>query len=88
MKLTELTKITDEKIKENEGKVVFSFYELNVKYNLSKEEQEIFLKYAKTRLNNLGYTVYLEGDKYFYEEKFYDLTPQEKLVAIREKNNS
>lgn len=86
MKLSELTKITDEKIKQSEDKVVFSFYEINVKYNISKEDQNTFLTYVKTRLTNLGYTVYLEGDKYFFKDKFYELTPQEKLVAIREKN--
>ena len=86
MKLSELTKITDEKIKQSEDKVVFSFYEINVKYNISKEDQNTFLTYVKTRLTNLGYTVYLEGNKYFFKDKFYELTPQEKLVAIREKN--
>ena len=84
MTLQDITNIIDEKVNKNSDKIVFSYYEIEVKFKLSKEEKIAFLDLAETRLRNMGYKVYREGQKYFYQNKYLSLIPQEKLVAIKE----
>ena len=84
MTMQDITDMIDKKINSNRQKVVISFYEVEVKFNLSKEEKVAFLDLIEIRLKNLGYKVYREGQKYFYMNKTFELLPQEKLVAIKE----
>ena len=44
--------IIDEKLNENDKFVVFTFYELRIKYNLSEEEIKKFLSLSKNRFEN------------------------------------
>ena len=45
-------KVIDEKQESNERYIVFSFYELRVKYNLAEDEISKFLELSKNRLEN------------------------------------
>ena len=64
MTLNEFTNFLDKKIQENNNYIRITFYELRIKYDLSEQETEDFIKLAKNRLTNLGYEVYTnEKDK-------------------------
>lgn len=83
MSLEDITKIINEKINQNNGKIVFTFYEINVKYNFSKEDKQKFLRLVETKLDNLGYKCYYEKQKYSYNGEMHNLESNEVMVAIR-----
>lgn len=83
MSLEDITKIINEKINKNSGKIVFSFYEVNVKYDFDKEDKQKFLRLAETKLDNLGYKCYFEKQQYRYMGEMHNLQPNEVMVAIR-----
>lgn len=78
-----LTNYLDSKINENEEYIVCTFYELRVKNNISVKDIDVFLKLAKTRLENIGYNVYLKGDMYSYNNQVKEVQDNEYLVAIK-----
>ena len=59
--------LINEKMIKNENEIIFTFYELRVKHNLSEEEVDKFLALCKTRLEGINYKVYFN--------KFYFLLP-------------
>ena len=83
MTLKFITDYIDEKIRKNENKVVFSFYEIRIKLDLSEEETDELLKLRKTRLENLGYQVYFTGAKFTYNNTNMVVQPNELMVAIK-----
>ncbi len=83
MTLKFITDYIDEKIRKNENKVVFSFYEIRIKLDLSEEETDEFLKLSRTRLENLGYQVYFTGAKFTYNNTNMVVQPNELMVAIK-----
>ncbi len=85
MTLKFITDYIDDKIRKDENKVVFSFYEIRIKLDLSEEETDEFLKLSRTRLENLGYQVYFTGAKYPYNNSEMVVQANELMVAI--KNN-
>ena len=85
MKMQEITNFLDEKIENNNNKIVISFYELRIKMNLTEEETNSFLEYSKTRLENLKYKVYKTKEKYIEENKEKIVEQNELLVAIKQK---
>ena len=83
MNLDYITDYLDRKINANSEYINISFFELRVKEKLSKNETDEFLKYAKIRLENLRYKVYLTGDKYLYNNEVNMVCSNELLVAIK-----
>ena len=83
MNLEYITDYLDKKINENSEYINISFFELRVKEKLTKNETDEFLKYAKIRLENLRYKVYLTGDKYLYNNEVNMVCSNELLVAIK-----
>lgn len=83
MSLEDISKIIDEKMDNGNGKIVFTFYEVNLKYNFSKEDKQKFLRLAETKLENLGYKCYFEKQQYEYMGGVHNLEPNEVMVAIR-----
>ena len=75
--------IIDEKLEKNDEIVVFSFYELRIKYNLTEEEIEKFLTLSKNRFENSKYKVYFTGEKYEYENEIKTVKENELMVAIK-----
>lgn len=84
MTLKFITDYIDKKIKENERKVILSFFEVRIKLNLSEEQTDEFLKLCRIRLENLGYQVYFTGAKYTYGNENKVVQDNELLVAIKQ----
>lgn len=83
MTLIDLNNIIDEKIYENEEKVIITFFELVVKENLSMNELSGIEYLIKQRLENLGYTVYKTGESYNYKGNVTQVESSELLVALK-----
>ena len=83
MTLKFITDYIDDKIKKDENKIVFSFYEIRIKLDLSEEHTDEFLILSRTRLENLGYKVYFTGAKYTYNNANMIVQPNELMVAIK-----
>lgn len=74
-----------EKIEQNDEFIRYSFYEVNVKYGLNKNEKSLFLNLLKTKLVNNRYKVYLEGQRFKYNNANMLVQDNETLIAIKEK---
>lgn len=72
------------KMSQNENEIIYTFYELRVKSNLSQEEIDEFLRLNKIRLENLGYKVYPTGAKFIFQNANRTVQPNEYMIAIKE----
>lgn len=72
------------KISQNENEIIYTFYELRVKNNLSEEDIDEFLRLNKIRLENLGYKVYFTGAKFVYKNANRTVQSNEYMIAIKE----
>jgi len=75
----------EEKINQNPNFIRYTFYEVIVKYNLSKKDEVFFNSLIRNKLHNLGYTVYFRGASYEYESKQMIVEDNELLIAIRKR---
>jgi hypothetical protein len=73
-----------EKIKTNINYIRYTFYELRVKYNLSEQDTDKFLKLIRNKLQNENYKVYFTGTKFVYENANRTVQPNELMIAIKE----
>lgn len=73
----------EEKIKLNSNYIKYSFYEINVKYNLNESDKNLFLKLIKNKLENNNYIMYSVGQKYEYNGIKKEVLNNEILVAIK-----
>ncbi len=83
MNLQEIDLYLEDKLKQNRNCVIFTFYELRVKLNLSSEQMYNFLHLVSTKLENNNYQIYRTGQEYFYREKL-RVEDNQLLVAIKE----
>jgi hypothetical protein len=83
MNLEDITQLIDKKIATNENKVLVTYYELKVNKNLNEEEIASVLYLISVRLNNLGYNVYKENEKYTYNGIECIVERNELLVGIK-----
>ena len=83
MNLQQIDKYVNDKIESNEKLLVFSFFELRVKNDLTEKDTEAVLNLICIKLNNLNYSIYHTGEKYYYNSQFKTVQPNELLVAIR-----
>lgn len=72
------------KLSQNENEIIYTFYELRIKNNLSEEEIDEFLRLNKTRLENLGYKVYFTGAKFVFNDANRTVQSNEYMIAIKE----
>ena len=77
-------KIIDEKQEQNDKYIVFSFFELRVKYNLTEEQISEFLKLSKNRLENTKYKVFFTGEEFTYQGQKKKVKDNELMIAIKE----
>lgn len=84
MTLLDIDKDIHKKINENVRYVRYSYFELRVKYNLSEDDAKIFVKLARNKLENLGYKVYLQGERFVFENADRIVDTNEYLIAIKE----
>lgn len=80
-----IDKLIDEKLLINDEYLRFSFYEVMVKGGVKKEQENQFLILAKTKLNKMGYKVYLKDERFFYKECNRKVELNELLIAIKKK---
>ena len=73
----------NEKMKKNEDYIRYSFFEVNVKYKLSEEDKKIFLELLKIKLENNNYNIYMEGQKFKYNDAEITVQSNEELIAIK-----
>lgn len=75
-----------EKILQDDNFIRYSFYEVNIEYPFEKEEErKKFLELLKIKLVNNNYKVYLDGQKFKYNDANMMVQDNERLVAIKEK---
>ena len=86
MNLEFIDNYIDRKLEENDEYIVFTFYELRVKSDLSKEDTFVFLHLVTQKLLNLGYSIYITKEKYKYKGEEKIVTDNQLLVAIKENN--
>lgn len=77
-------KIIDEKQEQNDKYIVFSFFELRVKYNLTEEQIGEFLELSKNRLENTKYKVFFTGEEFTYHGQTKKVQDNELMIAIKE----
>ena len=73
-----------DKLKENRKYIVCTFYDLRVRHNLSENDVHQFLELAKNKLQNMGYTVYLTGDEFVYQNANRRVEDNQYMIAIKE----
>lgn len=83
MNLQQVDMYLNSKMKQNENYIIFTFYELRVKLNLSSQDTYNFLHLVSTKLENNNYRIYRTGQEYVYKEKLKVLDNQ-LMVAIKE----
>lgn len=84
MTIDELDKYINNKI-DKEGKfLIFTYYEIRVKMNLTKEETMVVIDLIKRKLTNNNYSVLFPGDIYYKNSQQVRVKENELLVAIKE----
>ncbi len=86
MNLNFIDTFINRKISENEEYIVYSFYEVRVKENLTEEETCKLLELSKIRFENIGYNVYFTNDEYIYKGEIKKVQSNELLIAIKKQN--
>ncbi len=85
MSLQQIDLYLENKLKQNENYIIFTFYELRVKLNLSSEETLNFLHLVSIKLENNNYKIYRTGQKYSYEGQKYEVEQNQLLIAIKQR---
>ncbi len=73
----------NKKLAANDKLIVYKYFELRVKLNLSKLEASRFLELTRIKLENIGYRVYMTGETYIFENHAKVVQENELLVAIK-----
>ena len=74
----------ENKISENKSVIRITFYEIRVKYNLTEDETQDFLQFAKNKFEDMGYNVYFTDSKYTYKGTRRIVQTNELMIAIKE----
>ena len=86
MNLQQIDMYLENKLKQNKNCVIFTFYELRVKLNLTNEETYNFLHLVSTKLENNHYKIYRTRQEYFNGEKK-KVEDNQLMVAIKNIKN-
>lgn len=75
----------DKKISESEdvNYIVYSFYELKIKNNLSEDEIQRFLKINKDYFENKGYNVYFTSARFTYKNTSILVQDNQLMIAVK-----
>lgn len=88
MNLQQIDAYLENKLKQNQDYVVFTFYELRINLNLSSEETLNFLHLVSTKLQNINYRIYQLDQEYIYEGQRKKVEQNQLLVAIKQRGES
>lgn len=83
MTLVEIDAYLESKISKKPEYIVFTFYELRIRLNLSFEESLNFLHLVRTKLENNNYKIYTSGQVYTYKGKKNKVNDNELLIAVK-----
>lgn len=83
MTLKYIDDMIENKMKENEEFIKFSFYELKIKEDLSEQDINDFLRLACQKLENNGYEIYTVGENYYYDGKMQEVNNNLYFIAIK-----
>ena len=72
-----------EKLKIDENILKYSFYEIRLKYNLSEQETDVFLKLIRNKLENMNYNVYFTGAEFELNGESKIVEDNDLLIAIK-----
>ena len=86
LNLQQIDMYLENKLKQNKKCIIFTFYELRVKLDLTSEETYNFLHLVSTKLENNNYKIYRTGQEYFYGEKK-KVEDNQLMVAIKNIKN-
>lgn len=78
-----IDKLTLEKIENDENFLRFTYFEVMVKNEVKANLEDEFIRLAKTKLNNMGYLVYLKDQRFVYKDANMLVQPNELLIAIK-----
>ncbi len=73
----------ENKISECGNYIRISYYELRVKYDLTKKEADDFIIENRLKLESNGYDVYLPGARFYYDNADRIVEMNEILIAIK-----
>lgn len=88
MNLQQIDLYLENKLKQNKNYIVFTYYELRIKLNLSSEETLNFLHLVGTKLQNNNYNIYQLDQEYIYEGQRKKVEQNQLLVAIKQRGES
>lgn len=73
----------NKKLNEDKDEIICTYYDLRVNNNWSGEDIEVFLPLAKNRLENAGYKVYFQGERFVYKDANRRVQDNEYLIAVK-----
>lgn len=75
--------LISKKLSIDENCFTFTYFEVMVKNNLKKEQENEFCELAKIKLNNMGYRVYFESEQFEYNNAYRRVQSNELLIAVK-----
>lgn len=78
-----INNLVEEKIKINKEFLRFSFYEVMIKEKIPERQENDFLQLARTKLTNIGYSVFVNRQEYVYNDVKMKVQINELLIAIK-----
>ena len=84
MTLEFVNEYIEDKFRNSEDIVIYYFFELRIKCNLTEEDTNKFLELAKNKFENMHYQVYFTGAKYTYKGLTTTVPDNELMVAVKE----
>ena len=81
--LAKINTYLENKLKSNDSKIIYTYYEVKFKLNISNKDETTFLKIARDKFQEYGYDVYFTNAKYKYNDKIYTVESNKMIVAIK-----
>ena len=73
----------NQKLAENDKFIKYTFYELRIKRNLSKEDTKEFLRLNQVYFEQKNYLVYYTGDEFLYNNEIIKVKPNELMIIVK-----
>ena len=84
MNKDEILDLLNEKLNQNEEKIVINFYELKIKRNIKNDDLFDALHTISTILTDNNYKVYRTNQKYIFKNEEHVVESNELMIGIKE----
>lgn len=74
-----------QKLEKNSDIIICYYFEIKTKVGVLKKDENLFLRYARDRLEEQGYDCYFTNAKYKYNNQEKIVESNESIVAIKNK---